>query len=399
MAKPGFDPSDAVEFWDLVNRQDWAICESVQRGMSSRVFQTGYYAPMESWSLDIRRYIGERLGGRRGRRRREAGVRRITSTSSSGSAAGAAPRPTGSPAGPVPTCSGSSSSSWATCAASRRTTRGSSGSPTTRPATSSWPSTRTAPGPRSSATRASSSCSRPAGSTSRPRESAIPLTNYSGSMDAAGVPYEHLDAAEIMPALAAVRRDRRHPRPVPARQRHRDGGPGQRGARADGAGARRDAARPRAGRADPVRRAARSRSRPAASAYRCRRLVIAAGAWSNGALAHVRHAPAAPGHQGAGHLLRHAARGGVPARPVPGLDLDGRPVLLRVSRSSARPGPKAGQDAGGQEVTADTRTLRAGPGGAASGRWTSSASTSRRRWARSSTPRPASTPSRPTATS
>src|SRR5215210_333126 len=30
-----------------------------------------------------------------------------------------------------------------------------------------------------------------------PRESAIPLTNYSGSMDAAGVAYEHLDAAEI----------------------------------------------------------------------------------------------------------------------------------------------------------------------------------------------------------
>jgi Rieske 2Fe-2S family protein len=62
MAKPGFDPSDAVDFWDLVNRQDWAICESVQRGMTSRVFQTGYYAPMESWSQDIRRYVGERLG-------------------------------------------------------------------------------------------------------------------------------------------------------------------------------------------------------------------------------------------------------------------------------------------------------------------------------------------------
>ncbi|MBV8373857.1 MAG: aromatic ring-hydroxylating dioxygenase subunit alpha, partial [Candidatus Eremiobacteraeota bacterium] len=30
--KPGFDPSDAVEFWDLINRQDWAICESVQSG-------------------------------------------------------------------------------------------------------------------------------------------------------------------------------------------------------------------------------------------------------------------------------------------------------------------------------------------------------------------------------
>ncbi len=62
MAKPGFDPADAVDFWDLVNRQDWAICESVQRGMTSRVFRSGYYAPMESWSLDIRRYIRERLG-------------------------------------------------------------------------------------------------------------------------------------------------------------------------------------------------------------------------------------------------------------------------------------------------------------------------------------------------
>jgi glycine betaine catabolism A len=61
IAKPDFDPSDAVEFWDLVNRQDWSICESVQRGMRSRVFQSGYYAPMESASLDIRRYVREKL--------------------------------------------------------------------------------------------------------------------------------------------------------------------------------------------------------------------------------------------------------------------------------------------------------------------------------------------------
>ena len=59
---PGFDPSDAVEFWDLINRQDWAICEEVQRGMSSRVHRFGYYAPMEDQSLDIRRYVLERLG-------------------------------------------------------------------------------------------------------------------------------------------------------------------------------------------------------------------------------------------------------------------------------------------------------------------------------------------------
>jgi glycine betaine catabolism A len=61
IAKPDFDPSDAVDFWDLVNRQDWTICESVQRGMTSRVFETGYYAPMESASLDIRRYVGDKL--------------------------------------------------------------------------------------------------------------------------------------------------------------------------------------------------------------------------------------------------------------------------------------------------------------------------------------------------
>jgi Rieske 2Fe-2S family protein len=62
MAKPGFDPHDAVEFWDLINRQDWAICEEVQRGISSRVHRFGYYAPMEDLSLDIRRYVTERIG-------------------------------------------------------------------------------------------------------------------------------------------------------------------------------------------------------------------------------------------------------------------------------------------------------------------------------------------------
>jgi Rieske 2Fe-2S family protein len=64
MARPDFDPADAVDFWDLTNRQDWVICESVQRGMGSRVFTRGYYAPMESLSLDIRRYVRDRLGDR-----------------------------------------------------------------------------------------------------------------------------------------------------------------------------------------------------------------------------------------------------------------------------------------------------------------------------------------------
>ncbi len=61
MAKESFDASDAVGFWDLVNKQDWAICESVQRGTGSRAHDHGYYAPMEDWNLDIRRYVLNRI--------------------------------------------------------------------------------------------------------------------------------------------------------------------------------------------------------------------------------------------------------------------------------------------------------------------------------------------------
>jgi Rieske 2Fe-2S family protein len=60
-AAPGFDPSDAAELWHLVNQQDWAICESVQRGMSSRAYMHGWFAPMEDDSLDIRRWLLPRL--------------------------------------------------------------------------------------------------------------------------------------------------------------------------------------------------------------------------------------------------------------------------------------------------------------------------------------------------
>ena len=58
---PAFDPSDAAELWHLVNQQDWAICESVQRGMSSRAYTHGWFAPMEDDSLDIRRWLLPRL--------------------------------------------------------------------------------------------------------------------------------------------------------------------------------------------------------------------------------------------------------------------------------------------------------------------------------------------------
>ena len=60
-----FDPADAGGLWDLVNRQDWAVCEGVQRGMSSRSYRHGWFAPMEDESLDIRRWLLPLLEARR----------------------------------------------------------------------------------------------------------------------------------------------------------------------------------------------------------------------------------------------------------------------------------------------------------------------------------------------
>ena len=47
LAQPGFDPTYAVEFWDITNRQDWHACESVQRGLSSPHAVPGPLSPEE----------------------------------------------------------------------------------------------------------------------------------------------------------------------------------------------------------------------------------------------------------------------------------------------------------------------------------------------------------------
>ena len=49
------DPSYAVEFWDLTNRQDWAACESVQHGLASPHFSPGPFAPNED---AVARFVG-----------------------------------------------------------------------------------------------------------------------------------------------------------------------------------------------------------------------------------------------------------------------------------------------------------------------------------------------------
>jgi Rieske 2Fe-2S family protein len=47
METEGFDPSDAVAFWDQVNREDWHVCELAQRGMQSSGFEPGRYTNQE----------------------------------------------------------------------------------------------------------------------------------------------------------------------------------------------------------------------------------------------------------------------------------------------------------------------------------------------------------------
>jgi Rieske 2Fe-2S family protein len=42
-----FDPSYAVDFWDVTNRQDWAAVESVQRGLDSPMFVPGLLSRSE----------------------------------------------------------------------------------------------------------------------------------------------------------------------------------------------------------------------------------------------------------------------------------------------------------------------------------------------------------------
>jgi Rieske 2Fe-2S family protein len=45
--RPDFDPSHAVDFWDITNRQDFDACESVQRGLSSTDHPPGPLSPRE----------------------------------------------------------------------------------------------------------------------------------------------------------------------------------------------------------------------------------------------------------------------------------------------------------------------------------------------------------------
>ena len=56
-----FRPEDAIEFWDMTNKQDWHVCELSQQGIASRAYEPGPYSPRESipaaWDRYYLRFI------------------------------------------------------------------------------------------------------------------------------------------------------------------------------------------------------------------------------------------------------------------------------------------------------------------------------------------------------
>jgi Rieske 2Fe-2S family protein len=62
VSDPAYNPNDAIEFWDMTNKQDWHVCELSQQGIASRAYQPGPYSPRESipaaWDREYLRHIG-----------------------------------------------------------------------------------------------------------------------------------------------------------------------------------------------------------------------------------------------------------------------------------------------------------------------------------------------------
>jgi phenylpropionate dioxygenase-like ring-hydroxylating dioxygenase large terminal subunit len=64
IARPDFDPRDAVEFWDLTNRQDWELSELAQQGIASRGYRPGPYSNREELLHAFDRFVLDRVGDR-----------------------------------------------------------------------------------------------------------------------------------------------------------------------------------------------------------------------------------------------------------------------------------------------------------------------------------------------
>ena len=61
LAKPDFTADDAIEFWDITNREDWQISELSQAGIQSRAYTPGPYSSRETLLHAFDQYVVERL--------------------------------------------------------------------------------------------------------------------------------------------------------------------------------------------------------------------------------------------------------------------------------------------------------------------------------------------------
>ncbi len=62
-ARPDFDPMDAVAFFDLVNRQDWEVCQLAQQGVASKAFRAGgVFSPLEQHIRGFNNFVLAQLG-------------------------------------------------------------------------------------------------------------------------------------------------------------------------------------------------------------------------------------------------------------------------------------------------------------------------------------------------
>lgn len=57
-----FKPEDAIEFWDITNKQDWHVCELSQQGIASRAYQPGPYSSRESIPAAWDHYYLQKIG-------------------------------------------------------------------------------------------------------------------------------------------------------------------------------------------------------------------------------------------------------------------------------------------------------------------------------------------------
>jgi len=61
IAKSNFDPKDAMEFWEITNRQDWELSERAQKGIASKGYQPGPYSNREELLVALDQFVLNRL--------------------------------------------------------------------------------------------------------------------------------------------------------------------------------------------------------------------------------------------------------------------------------------------------------------------------------------------------